>query len=624
MTADRPTNPSPPRAATFETLPWFVLRLTAPLFPPGAANDLSYRWLMITAFIALEVAASLAFALPLYSWAIPGAFPGYLLAFPVLALGVQLARTGRLDASVSTTTLGLYLAFVSLAAGSGGATSPAMLLLTTVPTIPMSLRKDAASWFWSAIVVLTAAALTMAPVRELTAGQAMNPAFAPFAMLWFVAISTVVIAGGMNQVTEGALHLADELQSALTGLEATTRAAQAANTAKGVFLASMSHEIRTPMNGVLGTARLLALSDLNRDQRRMVTTLDESATALLTILDDILELSRIEAGELPIHAIDTPTSDIVRRVEDALRDLASAKGLTLRSAVHGVPDWIHTDPSRVRQVLINLVGNAVKYTDEGHVELRVRAIGAGRDGSVRLRWEVEDTGPGIPADTLDRVFDRFTRGREQHHGSVPGSGLGLAIARSIVEAMGGEIGVRSEPGVGSTFWFELDVRPATAPATDPEPTSLAVPLGVRALLVDDTTVARVVSKAMLEHLGAHVTVANNGLAGLELAAAEPFDIVFMDLSMPVMGGVEATMLLRRGCGATRADVPIIGLTADAMPATRDTGLAAGMTALIYKPARMEALADALRRFADTPSLGPLVAPRPQDRDNTPPVSVRVV
>jgi signal transduction histidine kinase/CheY-like chemotaxis protein len=622
MTVDRPTPPS--LGQTFEPLPWFVRRVAGPLFPPGATHDLSYRWPLVAAFIAIEIGASLLCALPLYAWAIPAAFPAYWFAFPALAVGAQLARVGRLDAAVNGVTLGLYIAFVALAMGSGGATSPAMLLLTTVPTIPMSMRKDAASWFWCAVVVVTAVAFTMEPLRGLSAGYAMNPVFAPFSTVWFVAIATIVIAAGMSQVTESSLHLADELQTALTGLEETTRAAQAASTAKGVFLASMSHEIRTPMNGVLGTARLLALSSLDREQRRMVSTLDESASALLVILDDILELSRIEAGELPIHPVDAETADIVARVEASMAGQAAAKGLALRSAVHGVPEWIHTDPSRIRQVLVNLVGNAVKYTDEGHVELRVRQIGAGRDGAIRLRWEVEDTGPGIPADTLDRVFDGFTRGKVHHHGSVPGTGLGLAIARSIIHAMGGEIGVRSEPGVGSTFWFELDARPAHPPVPSFVTASLAIPVGVRALLVDDTPVARLLGRAMLERLGAHVAVAENGRAGLELAATEPFDIVFMDCSMPVMDGVEATLQLRRSSGATRADVPIVGLTADVMPDTRDASLAAGMTALIFKPTTMEALAEVLRRLAAPLDAGADVTTRSQDRANTPPVTVRVV
>ena len=585
-----PDDPAVDTELRLDAVPEFIARWSQWLFPPETRYRVDARWLMIAAFIGTQILASYIMLLPLYYWALPDSFPGIPLLLLVVALGVELARRGRLRASEFALTSGLFGLYLVTIYASGGARSPAAVLLVTVPSVPLSLRQDRAAMAWGVIAVAAAALLHVPPIDTFMAQGAPRPEVEPFLLPWFVAIATMVATASVLQVAAASLHLATQLNSAVRDLRATTKAAEAANQAKGVFLASMSHEIRTPMNGVLGTARLLAHTELTPEQRDYVRTLDESASALLGILDDILDFSRIEAGVVQLRSVVFQPEEVARCVSSLLAMPAREKGIELTVDLSDVPAWVRGDPSRLRQVLVNLIGNAVKYTEHGFVHLRAQQRESATPGRLRLRWEVTDSGVGIPPDALDHVFDRFVRGSDRTARESPGTGLGLSIVQGIVQAMGGSVEVRSTVGVGSTFAFEIEVEPA---AEERPPLVLPATAGglprVRALVVEDNPVNMRVARAMLEKLGCEAEGASNGKLGVELAMKERFDIIFMDCAMPVMDGYEATRALRAGVGATPMSVPIVAMTADVLPSTRDACTRAGMTAFVAKPTTFEML-----------------------------------
>ncbi|GAB4161835.1 MAG: hypothetical protein Fur0037_28350 [Planctomycetota bacterium] len=399
------------------------------------------------------------------------------------------------------------------------------------------------------------------------------------------------------------LRAHEELRAHIDELSEARIAALKAAETKGRFLATMSHELRTPLNGMIGSADLLRETPLREDQRDLVDLLHRSGHSLLAIVNDILDYSRIEAGRMPVERIPFDLRKCVQGAVDLQAQVAADKGIRLEASIDpDLPETVLGDETRLRQILLNLVTNGVKFTEKGRVSVRVEpALEIGY-----VSFSVEDTGFGIPEDALARLFRPFSQADDSTTRRFGGTGLGLAICKNLTRLLGGSIHCESEVGRGSTFRLVLPLPACEASRghePDPQPAACPFGQGLRALIVDDDACNRLVVRRMLELMGFDCDEACDGLGAVERASAGSFDLVLMDCSMPVMDGFEAARAIR-SLGSPAASVPILALTAHAMPGDKARCLQAGMNAYVSKPVGRTILARAVGRLlAREPSPG---------------------
>jgi signal transduction histidine kinase/CheY-like chemotaxis protein len=405
----------------------------------------------------------------------------------------------------------------------------------------------------------------------------------------------LILAGTILAALAWVVVLRNRVRARTSEMRAAKEAAEAASRAKSEFVANMSHEVRTPMNGVIGTTELLATTPLDATQREYVSMIRSSGQSLLRVINDVLDFSKMEAGRIELRPAPLSPRELVDGVVGTLVVEADRKHLALRGLVSpDVPPSILADGERLRQVLLNLAGNAVKFTDRGKVTVSIeREGGGGTEGgaTARLRFAVRDTGIGIAPEHAESIFGAFSQADGSISRRFGGTGLGLAISNRLVTMMGGDrIAVQSLPGAGSTFSFEIDVPVAAERPPDgdagperPEASTDTGPAGLRVLLVEDNPVNRLVADRMLQRAGHRVTCAENGQVAVERMAADAFDVVLMDVQMPVMDGYEATGAIRAREAGTTKHVAIVAMTAHAMSGDRERCLDAGMDGYVTKP-----------------------------------------
>ncbi len=389
----------------------------------------------------------------------------------------------------------------------------------------------------------------------------------------------VRMIGSMQDITD---RKNAELEILLAKLEADE-----ARKTQEQFLANMSHEIRTPMNGIIGMAQLVAGTQLTEEQKEYIDTIKESAANLLVIINDILDVTKIVAGKLLIEAVDYVFKDVVRNSIKINQLKAEAKGVSLTSEIDkNIHSVLTGDPVRLNQILINLIGNAIKFTEKGEVKVKVKML-EDDDKKVKLEFKVEDTGIGIPEDKLESIFESFTQASSATTRKYGGTGLGLTITKQLIELQGGKVSVVSTPGVGSTFSFSLVIKKGvleTAAEEVIETNKIAFPFSdVKILLVEDNLINQKVASYTLTKKGASVEIANHGKEAIVLIEKNRYDIILMDIQMPEMDGFETTQYIRNSVKESISKTPIIAMTASALISEKNKCLASGMNDYISKP-----------------------------------------
>ncbi|MDO8800403.1 ATP-binding protein [Phenylobacterium sp.] len=525
----------------------------------------------------------------------------------------EVARGFRQLAPLCAARVSTYLAAPTILAIWGGSKELAYLAITLASIVAVACASGSLSRsiFWSfagpAVLALTAVLLATFPPAAF-AGLMISMACL-IVLLFMISDGTTRAVTSWQEAYASNLAMIPELEAARDHAMAETRAAdearevaRQANRAKSNFLATMSHEIRTPMNGVLGMAQLLRREETDPVQAGRLETLIESGEHLLSILNDILDMSKVNAGRLDITPAPENLPLFLDRAVAFWRARADEKGVDLRLQAEGdLPSHVWMDAIRVRQVLFNLIGNALKFTDEGAVTVRAAAHPVS-ETAARLHISVIDTGPGIPEEHLPFLFERFSQVDESEERRFGGTGLGLAIASQLTELMGGRVWVESQLGRGSTFHvetiFDLAQAPTTTAAEDGAEDPQAAELDV--LIVDDNPVNLLVLQQILCAFGHRVEKAANGQDALDLLATRPFDLALMDIQMPGMTGTEALHRVRAGPGPNQA-IPIIALTADVTSGGRAHYLELGFTEHTAKPIQIPALMSAISRaMADAP------------------------
>ncbi|PTL54385.1 ATP-binding protein [Paraconexibacter algicola] len=548
---------------------------------------------------------------------------GLILLGALAAVAQRLLRNGRIEDGATVTVvvfLGGAMMLAVLLPGSAVVTVLGCVVVATIALQHLSDRR----------LMLVLAGAGAGVVAIVVSRQLWRPVPPPEAVggapLWLLDGAELAGAAAMGAIIAVLLvQFRRRLQGTieeLRGLLARERAlrdeharearargvAEARGRARAEFLAHMSHEIRTPLNAIIGLGGLLEDADLDARSAEHARIIRASGDHLLTLVNDVLDFSRIDAGEVVLGTADVPLADVVEGVVDVLRVAADRRGIALHATVDpALPPVVVADGARLRQILMNLVANAVRFTDQGEVEVRVEP-GPRPDGATQLRFVVRDTGVGIAPERLADVFEPFTQAdaaSARHHG---GTGLGLTISRELARLMGGTLQGTSTVGVGSTFVLELPLCAGTAPPPSVEPdrpwmdAGMAARLPRRILLVEDSRTNQLVVVRLLERLGYRADVAGDGREALEACDRQSYDVIFMDLHMPELDGLAATRELRRRELAPRPYV--IGFSAAAFESDRRACLAAGMDDFVAKPATGPMLAAALER-----SGGPRAAQR---------------
>ncbi|NNE00937.1 MAG: response regulator [Pirellulaceae bacterium] len=501
--------------------------------------------------------------------------------------------TGHLTASV------IFATMTGLAMRTGGTGSPSLWWLLAVPIIALVSCGLRSGIFWAVVCCLACFGFFLADQFDLLV---FPSDIEPLQMQLLNASATAGIIICSFTIVAAFKLSEDEIHQ---DLESARAQSETANRTKSDFLANMSHEIRTPMNAVIGLTELALETDLQNEQRDLLSTVLESSESLLSIINEILDFSKIEAGKVTLESIPMVLEHEVAEIRKSLAVRARQKRLELCCEVdENVPEMVLGDPARLRQVLVNLAANAIKFTDVGRVLIRASCPSLVKN-QAKICFEISDTGPGIPDDRLDAIFVEFEQADTSTTRQFGGTGLGLAISSRLVGLMGGNIGVRSVLTEGSTFHFTIplevtspdeigaDNDVAVSVASNTNHVSVDSTSALQILLAEDGLANQKVAVGLLEHWGHEVVLAANGRDAIELWEAGEYDLILMDVQMPELDGLDATRLIRkreaeRGAGD---HIPIIALTAHALIGDRDRCLDAGMDGYVSKPIRRSELAN---------------------------------